>query len=58
MWFGTFSSLGARMQTRGLISPLSVAKNMWFGIPNFCNAEEKWVEHGVEDHEVRDGSDV
>ena len=42
--FGTFSCLGTRMRTRGLVCPLFV--------------EAKWVRNGVEDHEVRDGNDV
>ena len=46
------------MQTSGLVSPLFVVKTMWFGIPDFCHAEEEWVGHGVEDHEVGDGNDV
>ena len=58
MWFGTFSSLGAGMRTSGFVLPLFVAKTTYFGIPNFCNVEEKWVGHGVEDHEVRDDNDV
>ena len=28
------------------------------GIPDICNAKEEWVEHGIDDHEVRDGNDV
>ena len=40
MWFATFSCLGARMQTRGLVRPLFVAKATWFGIPDFCNAKK------------------
>ena len=58
MWFGPYSCLGASMQTSGLVSPLFVVKTMWFGIPDFCHAEEEWVGHGVEDHEVGDGNDV
>ena len=58
MWFGTYSCLGARMWTCGLVRPLFVAKTTWFGIPDFCNAEEEWARHGVEDHEVCDGNDV
>ena len=58
MWFGACSCLGAGMRTRGLVRPLFVAKTTWFGTPDFCNAEEEWVEHGVKDHEVRDGNDV
>ena len=48
----------ARMWTRGLVRPLFVAKTTWFGIPNFCDVEEEWVELGVEDHEVRDGKSM
>ena len=58
MWFGACSCLGAGMRTRGLVRPLFVAKTTWFGTPDFCNAEEEWVEHGVKDHEVHDGNDV
>ena len=58
MWFGTYSSLGARMQAHGLVRPLFVAKTTRFGIPDLCNREEKWVEHGIEVHEVCDGNDV
>ena len=58
MWFGTLSSLSVRMRARGLVSPLLVAQTTWFGIPDFCNAEGKWVGHGVENHEVPDGSGV
>ena len=56
--FGTFSCLGARIRARGLVSPLIVAKAMWFGIPDFCHVEEKLVGHCVEYREVRDGNDV
>ena len=28
------------------------------GIPDICNVKEEWVEHGIDDHEVRDGNDV
>ena len=50
--------LGAGMWTRGLVRPIFVVKTTWFGIPDFSNAEEEWVGHGVEDQEVRDGNDV
>ena len=43
MWFGTFSSLGMRMQTRGLVCFLFLTKATWFGIPDFRDMEEKWV---------------
>ena len=56
MWFGTFSSLSARMWTRGLVHPLFVGQTTW--IPNFCNKKEKLLGHGVEDHDVCDGNDV
>ena len=46
------------MRIRGLVCPLFVAKARWFGIPDFCNVEEKWVQNGVVDHEVRDGNGV
>ena len=58
MWFGTYSCFGARMRTSGLVRLLFVAKFTWFGIPDFCNAEEEWGRHSVEDHEVSDASDV
>ena len=58
MWFGTCSCFGAGMQTRGLVRPLFVAKTTWLGIPDFSNAEEEWVGHGVKDYEVHDGNDV
>ena len=58
MWFGACTCLSVGMRTRGLVRPLFVAKTTWFGTPDFCNAEEEWVEHGVKDHEVRDGNDV
>ena len=48
----------ARIWTRGLVHPLFVAKTAWFGIPDFCDAKGGWMEHGVEDHEVRDGKNV
>ena len=41
MWFGPFSSFGARTRTSGLARPLFVGKTMWFGIPDFCKAEGK-----------------
>ena len=46
------------MRTSGLVRLLFVAKFTWFGIPDFCNAEEEWVRHSVEDHEVSDGNDI
>ena len=58
MWFVAFISLGARMRTRGLVRRLFVAQTQRFGILDFCNAKGEWVEHGVEDHEVRDSNDV
>ena len=56
MWFGTFSSLGARMWTRSLVHPLFVGQTTW--MPNFCNKKEKLLGHGVEDHDECDGNDV
>ena len=56
MWFGTLSSLSVRMRTCGLVRPLLVVQTTWFGIPDFCNPEGKWVRHGAKDHEVRDGN--
>ena len=35
MWFGAFSSLGVRMRTCSLVSPLFAAQTAWFGIPHF-----------------------
>ena len=58
MWFGACSCLSGGMRTPGLVRPLFVAKITWFGIPNFCNVEEKWVGYGVNDHEVRNDNDV
>ena len=58
MWFGTYSCLGARMWTRGLVRPWFVAKTRWFRIPDFCNTEEECVGHGVKYHKVRDDSDA
>ena len=54
MWFSACSFLGAGMRTRGLVRPLCAAKTTWFGTPDFCNAEEEWVGHGVKDHEAHD----
>ena len=48
MWFGILHFL-ARRCTGCLVRPLFVVKIMWFGIPNFCDAEGEWVKHGVED---------
>ena len=58
MWFGASSCLSVGMRIRGLVSPLFVAKTTWFGILDFCNAEEEWVRHGVNDHEVHNGNNV
>ena len=57
-WFGTFHSHSARMWACGLVRPLFVVQTTWFGIPNVCDAKGEWIEHGIEDHEVRDGNDV
>ena len=54
MWFSACSFLGAGMRTRGLVRPLCAAKTTWSGTPDFCNAEEEWVGHGVKDHEAHD----
>ena len=43
MGFGASSYLRVGMRIHGLVRPLSVAKTMWFSIPDFCNAEEEWV---------------
>ena len=58
MWFGAFSRLSAGLRTRGLVLPLFVAKTTWFGIPDFCNAKEEWVGHGVNNQDVCNGNDV
>ena len=58
MWFHTYRCLGARMRKHGLVRPLFAVKTTWFGIPDFRNAEEEWVGHGVKDYEVRDGNDL
>ena len=58
MWFGTFSSLSVRMQTRGLVCPQFVTQTTWFGIPDLCNVEGERVGHGVKDHEVRDNNGI
>ena len=58
MWFSTFSSLGIRMRMLALVCPLFGAQTTWFGIPDFRNAKGEWVEHGVEDHEIRDSNNV
>ena len=58
IWFRKYSCLGMRMWARCLVRPLFVVKTTWFGIPNFCNVEEEWVGHGVEEHEVHDSNDV
>ena len=57
-WLGILRSLSVRVRTRGLVRPLFGAQTPWFGILDFCNAEEEWVRHGVEDREVCDGNDV
>ena len=58
MCFGAYSCLSGGMRARGLVRPLFVAKTTWFGIPDFCNAEEEWMGHSVKDHEVYNGNDV
>ena len=57
-WFGTYCAPGIRMQALGLVYPLFVAQSTWFGISDVCRAEEKWVEHGIECHEIRDDINV
>ena len=58
MWFGACSCLSEGMRTSGLVRPMFLAKTTWFGIPDFCIAEEGWVGHGVKDHEVYNANDV
>ena len=50
MWFGACSCLSARMRTRDLVRSLFLAKTTWFGISDFCNAEEEWMGHDVNNH--------
>ena len=50
VWYMQLSSRG-NVDTC-LVRPLFMTKTTWFGIPNFCNAEEEWVGHGVKHHEV------
>ena len=40
MWFGTFSSLGARMRARGLERSLFVVKTSWFRIPEIVTPKK------------------
>ena len=40
------------------VRPLFVAKITWFGIPDFCKAEEQWVGHGVNNDEVHNANNV
>ena len=58
MCFSTYSCLGVRMWTRGLVRPLFVLRTTWFYIAHFCNADEDWVGHAVKDQEVCDSKDV
>ena len=58
MWFGACSCLSVGMRKRGLVCPLFVAKTTWFGILNFRKAEEEWVGHDVNEHEVRNSYNV
>ena len=46
------------MWVRGLVYELFVAQTTWFGMPDVCSAKGDWVEHGVECHEIRDGTNV
>ena len=46
------------MRMLALVCPLFGAQTTWFGIPDFRNAKGEWVEHGVEDHEIRDSNNV
>ena len=57
-WFGTRIGPGARMWARGLVYPLFVAQNTWFGMADICSAKGEWVEHGVTGHEVHDSKNV
>ena len=56
VWYMQLSWRGK--PTCGLVRPLFVVKTTWFGIPDFCDAEEEWVGYGVKDHEVRNRNDV
>ena len=57
-WFGTCCAPGARMQLRGLVYQLFVARTTCFGMPDVCSAKGEWMEHGVECHEILDGINV
>ena len=57
-WFSIFSVPGARLWARDLVYPLFVAQITWFGMPDVCSVKGEWVEHGIEDCEVHDGSKV
>ena len=46
------------MRARGLVYLLFVAQTTWFGMPDVCIAKGKWVKHGIEVHEIRDGNNV
>ena len=58
MWFGTCSAPGARMQTPGLVYPLSVAQVTWFGMPDVSSVKGEWVEHGIKGHEIHEGNNT
>ena len=58
MWFDALTSLSLRMRTRGLVRPLFVAQTTLFGISNFCDVEEQWRRHAVEDHKVLEDNAV
>ena len=56
--FDTFIATGVRMRAHGLIYPLFVSQEMWFGMLYVCSAKGEWVEHGIEEHEVRDDNNL
>ena len=55
VWY-LLSSWRAKMRARGLVYQLSVTQTTFFGMPDVGSAKGEWVEHGVECHEIRDGS--
>ena len=51
-WFGICCAPGAKMQARGLVYPLFVARTTWFGVSAVCSVKGEWVEHAVECDEI------
>ena len=41
-WFGICCAPGAKMQARGLVYPLFVARTTWFGVSTVCSVKESW----------------